>query len=174
MCATIRRHSLSVPAEMVGWNLPSITFYRDQPITTWKLFSTGTVTPPRHKKNWQRKNRMFCVLKWVHASREWNKREKCNNRRFRWIVGKEAFAKFFVCHSVTLQGFRLMGWQRQKKYLNIDIRPILLSIHKKQNSYKLVVTDKGCQSDNIVFTFNATLPSNHVLHVDKSACLLDG
>ncbi len=41
--------SHSAPTEMVGWILLYIKFYRDQPIATWKLFSSISVTLPRLK-----------------------------------------------------------------------------------------------------------------------------
>ncbi len=59
-------------------------------------------------------------------------------------------------HGVTLPGFRLMGWQRQKKYFKLYIRPILLSIHKKQIQLQIDSDREGLSNDK--FSPLPTLP----------------
>ncbi len=64
-------------------------------------------------------------------------------------------------HGVTLPGFRLLGWQRQKNILQCREDLSCYQLIKNKVSYRLIVIDKACQSDN--FSSLPTLPCRPII-----------
>ncbi len=84
-------------------------------------------------------------------------------RIIRIIIWSTKNCAILKSYGVVLPGFRLMGGQSKKITWQWRQDQSCYQFIKNKFSYRLIVIDEACQSDNF---------SNHVLHFDNNACWL--